>query len=183
MTETSPELRIFRRRLPHWVLEGAVYYVTSRLVGEPLTRPEIRWLRDRLAAGADRHYELFAASVMPDHVHLLLRPKPGDSLSRVMKGIKGVAARELNQRRAQKGTVWQDESFDRIVRDEAEFLEKLNYMYLNPVKAGLTDDPETYEGWYLSKGGQTGVSAQEALRFIIFWWRRHSCLRTMGGER
>jgi len=45
------------------------------------------------------------------------------------------------------------------VRDEAEFLEKLNYMFLNPVKAGLTDDPETYEGWYLNQGGQTRVSA------------------------
>jgi len=76
-----------------------------------------------------------------------------------MKGIKGVTARELNRRQGRKGSVWQDESFDRIVRDEAEFLEKLNYMFLNPVKAGLTDDPETYEGWYLNQGGQTGVSA------------------------
>jgi len=45
------------------------------------------------------------------------------------------------------------------VRDHAEFLEKLNYMYLNSVKEGLTDDPDNYEGWYLNKGGQTRVSA------------------------
>lgn len=159
MIDSSANLRIARRRLPHWVLEGAVYFVTFRLVREPLTRTEIRWLRDRLVAAADRHYELFAATVLPDHVHLLLRPKPPDSLSQAMKGIKGVTARELNRRRGRKGSVWQDESFDRIVRDQAEFLEKLNYMFLNSVKAGLTDDPGTYEGWYLNQGGQTRVSA------------------------
>ena len=159
MVKSSPELRVARRRLPHWTFEGAVYFVTFRLVREPLNRTEIRWLRNRIVAGADRHYGLFAATVLPDHAHLLLRPKPGDSLSRVMKGIKGVTARELNRRQGRKGSVWQDESFDRIVRDEAEFLEKLNYMFLNPVKAGLTDDPETYEGWYLNQGGQTRVSA------------------------
>src|SRR3990167_7329441 len=89
MVKSSPELRVARRRLPHWTFEGAVYFVTFRLVREPLNRTEIRWLRNRIVAGADRHYELFAATVLPDHAHLLLRPKPGDSLSRVMKGIKG----------------------------------------------------------------------------------------------
>jgi len=159
MAEISPQLQISRRRLPHWILEGAMYFVTSRLVRAQLSRSEISWLRDRLAAGAPRHYELFAATVLPDHVHLLIRPKTGDSLSRVMKGIKGVAARELNRRRGRKGPVWQDESFDRIVRDQAELMEKLNYMFLNSLEAGLTDDPGTYEGWYLNQSGQTGVSA------------------------
>lgn len=159
MIDPSAKLRFFRRRLPHWVLEGAVYFVTFRLVRQPLTRAEIRWLRNRLVAAGDRHYELLATSVLPDHVHLLLRPRHRDSLSGVMKGIKGVTARELNRRRGRRGRVGQDESFDRIVRDQAEFLEKLNYMYLNPVKAGLTDDPESYEGWYLNESRQTGVSA------------------------
>ncbi len=77
-----------------------------------------------------------------------------------MKGIKGKTARLLNQGRRSKGSVWQAESFDRIVRDQAELDEKLEYMLNNPVKAGLTADPWNYAGWYFrEKGGQTGMSA------------------------
>ncbi|MFQ5778909.1 MAG: transposase, partial [Terriglobia bacterium] len=163
VSELSPELRITRRRLPHWALEGAAYFVTFRLFREPLTLEEIRLVRDHIVSGDPRYYELLAVTVLADHVHLLLRPEVGRSLGRVMKGIKGVTARELNRRRGRKGSIWQDESFDRIVRDEAELLEKLNYMFLNPVKAGLTNDPRNYPGWYLggerAQGGQTGMSA------------------------
>ncbi|MBI2956873.1 MAG: transposase [Acidobacteria bacterium] len=148
VSELSPKLRITRRRLPHWTLEGATYYITFRLFREPLTLEEIRFVRDHIVSGDPRYYELLAAAVLPDHVHLLLRPATRMSLSLVMKGIKGVTARELNRRRRRKGPIWQDESYDRIVRNQSELIEKLNYMLLNSVKAGLTDNPWTYVGWY-----------------------------------
>ncbi len=143
--------QITRRHLPHWTTEGATYFVTMRLRTVPLTRGEIQLVLEHILSGNGRFYDLDAVVVMPDHVHLLLLPKPGYTLSGVMKGIKGTTARRLNQSRRRHGTVWQDESFDRIVRDEKEFKEKLGYMYLNPVKAGLTDDPDNYEGWYVRK--------------------------------
>ncbi len=68
-----------------------------------------------------------------------------------MKGIKGTTARELNRRRGTKGKIWQEESFDRIVRSLAELQEKLAYMYRNPVKLGLTDAPDSYPGWYIRR--------------------------------
>lgn len=159
----TPRLRITRRRLPHWALGGALYFVTFRLSREPLTEDEIQLVRNHVVAGHDQFYDLLAVTVLPDHVHLLLRPKQGVTLSRVMKGIKGVTARQLNACRNRKGSVWQDESFDRIVRDEVELQEKLHYMFLNAVGAGLTKSPEEYEGWYFAgenlPGGQTGMSA------------------------
>ena len=157
MPDSPRKLRITRRRLPHWTLEGETYFVTFRLAARQLGPEEVVLVRDRIVAGAARHYDLQAALVMPDHVHLLLCPRAGVSLSRVMKGIKGVTARRLNQRWGSRGKVWQEESFDRIVRDQAEFDEKLRYMFGNPLKAGLTDDPWMYPGWYMK--GQTGMSA------------------------
>lgn len=159
----TPQLRITRRRLPHWALEGAVYFVTFRLSRKPLTRCEIQLVRNHIVAGHNQFYALLAVTVLPDHAHLLLRPKQGMTLSRVMKGIKGVIARRLNSHRGRKGSVWQDESFDRIVRDEAELQEKLHYMFLNAVRMGLTEKPWQYEGWYFTgenlQAGQTGMSA------------------------
>lgn len=156
MRSSEEKLRITRRHLPHWSLVGATYFITMRLRVQPLTEREIRILLDHVVSGGRQWYELVGAVILPDHVHLLLSPRARYSLSRIMKGLKGATARRLNQLRKTKGTVWQEESFDRIVRDQQELDEKLNYMFMNPVEAGLTDDPDRYPGWYFR--GQTGMS-------------------------
>jgi REP element-mobilizing transposase RayT len=146
----DPGLRITRRNLPHWNLESGTYFVTFRLAAGALTAEERTIVRDHLQAGHDKYYQLPAAVVMPDHVHMLLRPVGEYTLSRVMKGIKGVSARLLNQRRGTRGQVWQDESWDRIVRDAAELEEKLLYMAANPVRAGLVAPDEPCDGWVIN---------------------------------
>jgi len=47
--------------------------------------------------------------------------------------------------------VWLDESFDRIIRDEKELLEKMNYIATNPIKTGLVEKPENYK-WLIVRG-------------------------------
>jgi REP element-mobilizing transposase RayT len=150
MAERSTELTIKRRRLPHWTVDGSIYFVTFRLGTTPLSSGERALILDHIRSGHPRFYHLLAATVMPDHVHILLRPSEGISLSRIMKGLKGASARKLNHARSTRGRVWLDESWDRIVRDQKELLEKINYMLDNPYKLGLTDDPWTYEGWHWS---------------------------------
>lgn len=86
---------------------------------------------------------------MPDHVHVILVPNGGISLSRIMQGIKGASSRYINQRRGTSGPLWQLESWDRIIRSDEEFQQKWRYMLMNPVEKGLVSDPWTYSGWYL----------------------------------
>ena len=145
------ELELHSRQLPHWVLEGAVYYITFRLLVGKLSREEIDIVLSHIRSGNEKFYTLLAAVVLPDHVHLILQPKDGYSLSRVMKGIKGVSARLLNLSRGSKGIIWLDESWDRIIRDEKEFREKLKYMFENPYKARLAEEHENYSGWFLGE--------------------------------
>ena len=144
----TPKLTIRRRNLPHWTLEGSTYFITFRVLEGELTPTERKLVLDHLRSGIGAFYLLAAAVVMPDHVHLLLRPLPEYELPRIMKGIKGVSARLINAARNTTGSIWQDESYDRIVRDQAEFEEKLQYMADNPVKAGLVKVIEDYEAWY-----------------------------------
>ncbi|MGB5137669.1 MAG: hypothetical protein WBP29_03965, partial [Candidatus Zixiibacteriota bacterium] len=47
------------------------------------------------------------------------------------------------------------ESYDRIIRDENELLEKINYMFENPLKRGVAEDPWNYPGWYLTPNQET----------------------------
>ena len=142
------EVRVRRRRLPHWTLAGGTYFLTFRLRALPLDATERVLVRDHIVGGHTRYYDLAAVVVMPDHVHALLAPAAGVALPRVMQGIKGASARRLNEARGTTGPVWQAESFDRIVRGADEFAEKLGYMFNNPAKAGLVADGMGYDGWW-----------------------------------
>lgn len=146
------ELKITRRHLPHWTLEGSVYFVTFRAArGVAFDEKEQGIVLEHIKEGNGTFYHCYAAVVMPDHVHILLQPNEGVTLSRVMHGLKGVSAHKINLHRETGGQVWQDESYDRIVRDDIEFRNELNYMYNNPVKKELTEDPDNYVGWYLNE--------------------------------
>ncbi|MBP6003565.1 MAG: AMP-binding protein [Pyrinomonadaceae bacterium] len=78
--------------------------------------------------------------VMPNHAHVLLRPYDGHELAGIMKRIKGISARKINQFLGRKGSVWQADYFDRYMRDSEDLLRKLEYIESNPVKAGLVKD-------------------------------------------
>ncbi len=145
------DLRIKRRHLPHWELRGSTYFITFRVMAGSLSREEVRLVLDHIKSADGRFYTLVAATVLPDHTHLLLEPAEGVDLSRIMKGTKGASARAINKARGQSGSIWQDESFDRIVRDQAELDEKLNYMLWNAVKRALVEDPLEYEGWFVNR--------------------------------
>lgn len=151
MASSEDKLHVTRCHLPHWFRPGATYFLTVRLRARFLNEAEIKSMREQIVSGQGAFCDLIAVQVMPDHLHLLLRPRSGYSLSRIMKGIKGTLGRKLNKLRGTNGSVWQDESFDRMVRDQAELEEKLNYVFLNPVKAGLTDDPDAYPGWFIKR--------------------------------
>jgi len=83
--------------------------------------------------------------IMPTHIHLvfeLLNKKK--SISNIMGSIKKFSARKSNEYLKRKGTFWQSESFDRLVRDEKELYFIIKYVLLNPVTAGLVDE---YKSW------------------------------------
>lgn len=92
---------------------------------------------------------MHALVVMPDHVHLIFTPmtdplgKPY-GLSEILGGIKGASAHTINKHLKRRGPVWQDESFDHILRREEKLEEKVEYVRQNPVRKGLVKAPEEY---------------------------------------
>lgn len=143
------------------------------LADQMLTRVDgqARWLEDeriaRVVVDALFHhhrrlYMLLSFVVMPNHVHVLLRPLPLEErqarkpaplerqdeepapqfvpLRRITQSLKGYTAREANRLLKRTGLpFWQDESYDHWVRDEPEMQRIVNYIESDPVRAALVN--------------------------------------------
>jgi Rad3-related DNA helicase/REP element-mobilizing transposase RayT len=104
------------------------------------------WLRDPAHSAVveaalqffdGQRYVLSHYVVMPNHVHALVRPVQGHLLKEILHFWKSFSAHKLNEALGRKGTFWQDESFDCIMRNPAQLEKYSAYIQANPAKAGL----------------------------------------------
>jgi len=82
---------------------------------------------------------------MPNHVHAVVHPliPDGHPLEKIEQSWKAFASREINRRRGTNGSLWFEESFDRIVRDAEHLYRCVQYIGRNPAKAGLGEGDAT----------------------------------------
>ena len=146
------------------VTPGQCFLVLDREMDRAAFGPV--WLRDAriarvvsralLYGESGRHfYQLRAWVIMPNHVHVLLRPKT--SFPAITRWLKGSTARQANLILGRTGEAfWQDESFDHRVRNDAELDRIVRYVEHNPVSAGLVLNPGE---WLWSSARLAGESA------------------------
>ena len=82
-------------------------------------------------------YTLDIWVIMPNHVHVILQPSDGENLSEILHSWKSFTSRRVNELLERTGPFWQDENFDRIVRDLEELERIRSYIRRNPEQAGL----------------------------------------------
>ena len=90
------------------------------------------------------HADILAYCLMPNHVHVILVPSTTVSLSSIMHSIKSFSAKEANRILGRQGRFWNNDYFDRFIRDEAHFNRTVEYIEMNPVKARLCSKPEDW---------------------------------------
>ena len=140
----------YRRRLPHYKKSDRPLFVTFRKSTQGPFSPEARdVVLEHCLRGNAIKFHLHAAVVMPEHVHLLLTPlRDADGwpyeLFKILRLIKGASAHSVNRLLQQVGPVWQEESFDHVLRSNESFEEKLEYIRQNPVRIGIVERPEDY---------------------------------------
>jgi REP element-mobilizing transposase RayT len=86
---------------------------------------------------------------MPDHVHLLLLPLRDENgwpfaLVDILQCLKGATAHRINRLLHSSGPVWEEESFDHVLRSHEGLKNKCEYIRQNPVEAGIAPRPEDY---------------------------------------
>ena len=96
-----------------------------------------------------QRYRLLAWVVMPNHVHVLFQPIHGWTVAKIVASWKKFTARKICDDRQDNGEdagdpVWHREYWDRYIRDQSHLVQAVEYIHLNPVKAGLV---LTAEAW------------------------------------
>jgi len=146
--------------LPHWEDVGATYFVRCSLqrpATVDLTAPELgQIVVGALLFGDGQRYHLYDYTVMPDHVHAIIQPiasgRSAERIRSVMYTLKHWTARKINSALAREGSLWQEESYDHIIRSREDYEEKAQYIFWNPHKAGLIDDPAKWPWWGRGSG-------------------------------
>ena len=131
--------------------QGHVFAAMDRLLDRSrsgpfyLRQPEVaQMVCEAIEDGQERfsRYKLHSFVVMPNHVHMLVTSlvEPVSWL----RGLKGFTGNRATRLFGIPEPFWQDESFDRLVRDGSEFGRITDYIANNPVRAGLAATPEEF---------------------------------------
>ena len=151
----------YRRRLPHYQRDDRPLFVSFRvrtpfeLCREARTLALQHCLHDN-----GKTIRIHAVVIMPDHAHLLftaIRDAKGwtFALPEILRAIKGSSARSINRLSGRTGPVWQDESFDHVLRGDESLRETIEYIRQNPVRKGLVERPEDYQWLWVECGART----------------------------
>lgn len=145
----SPDVPVGRKTLPHDPPLGIdpadhIYFITicaATRGGAPLQVPAIEILTSVREYEKQGRWFARIFLIMPDHVHALLRFPPASSMRETVRGWKRWTARFLRVKR-------QDGFFDHRLRNDESLDDKARYIWENPVRSGLVENPETWPHFY-----------------------------------
>lgn len=164
MVTLRPNPYEYRRRLPHHQKSDRPMFVTFRTLTRDSLPPSARTLiLEHCLHDHGTKMTLHVAVIMPEHVHMLLTPLRDAAgwpipLSKILQAIKGASAYRVNRLSGRTGPLWQDESFDHVLRSDESFADKVEYIRQNPVRRGLARIPEDYPWlWQAPCGAHTPV--------------------------
>ena len=163
----------YKRRLPHFERPWAKYMVSFSTRERRQLSPPARdiVLKCILFGHEQRRYQLYAACVMADHVHFLFEPQVKEQnkegkpvfwpVAELLHSIKSFTAHEINKSEGKSGQVWENESFDRMIRGDADLEEKFHYICRNPWDSGVVPPTENYP-WLWTPDVEVGARASRS---------------------
>ncbi len=179
---TASEPTYSRRNLPHFERPWGKYMVTfTTRDRDILSEAERSIVLDSILHSRELgQIHLYAACVMPDHVHLLIEPqvKSHDSefqptfytLTEILQPIKSVTSHKILKERKRVlqndniKNLWEKESFDRLIRSESDLIEKYDYIIGNPVADKLVTQAKDYAwSWCREIGEHSGPAGDEGV--------------------
>ncbi|GAC1406381.1 MAG: transposase [Burkholderiaceae bacterium] len=135
-------------RLSRLIIPNAPHHVMQRGAARQAVfhdaddfRTFLHYLKD---AAKQFKLAIHAYVLMSDHIHLLVSPADLTGLARTMQWIGRHYVPYFNQKYGSIGTIWQGRYKAAVIDSERYFLVCSQYIELNPVRAGVTDQPADY---------------------------------------
>ena len=88
-------------------------------------------------------YRLLAWVIMPNHFHALIEIWQVP-MSKILQSWKGYTSKEANKILGRIGTFWEEDYFDRKIRDEQHFWRVIRYIEGNPARSVLVKAAEDW---------------------------------------
>lgn len=170
-------------RKPRFDLPDFLYHVTARGNNRRIIFLEeidyLRYIHLLFKNKQKYRFSLYAFVLMPNHVHLLIRPSRGGRLSKVMQAINTGYTMYFNRKYGRCGHLFQGRYYSLLVEEEAHFLELLRYIHQNPVRAKLVERVKDYHyssfPYYINEGKQNLIDKEEVLN--MFSLRKETGIR------
>lgn len=130
--------RILHRRVDRYLDQGyGECYLGRRDVADQV--------RESILHRNGPEYKLRSWVVMPNHIHLLMKPNEELELESILRRFKSYTANMCNRIIGRLGQFWQWDFYDRFIRDIQHFRAVVNYIEQNPVKARLCRQASEWE--------------------------------------
>ena len=140
-------------------LDGYSYYLTIVThQRNPILLENITLLRESFRVSKKKYaYSIDNIIVLPDHFHMIITPKISTQYPQIIRAIKYHFSKHLDERyyihlqqslsRTKRGSkpIWQKRYYEHTIRDEKDYLEKITYMYQNPVKHKYVTEANQWE--------------------------------------
>ena len=136
--------------------DGYSYYLTLVTQGrKPILIENIELLRYAFKLSKKRYdYRIDAIVILPEHIHMIITPKIATDYSKIISAIKKSFVYGLEQNVKDEGKaeismkkyhrghagIWQERFYEHTIRDEKDWLEKMEYIKNNPIKHNLVEN-------------------------------------------
>jgi putative transposase len=169
-------------RLARVVAVGVPHHITQRGNGRQLilTSDAERTVYMELLRQAVQLHSLnvLAYCLMSNHIHLVAIPQKPDSLASALKETHGRYATYWNAAHGNSGHAWQGRFYS-CPLDEAHIWEALRYTELNPVRAGMVEEPEMWN--WSSAGAHCGTVGADPCLTMGIWQKAWTPARWQTG--
>ena len=146
--------------------DGSSYFLTLVTYRrQPILVEYIEELREAFRYSKKNYdYRIDAIVVLPDHIHMIITPKISTQYPKIVSNIKrafvyqvvGKGAKRnylqdtksslsYAQYRRKHSGVWQERYYEHTIRNEKDWIEKIEYIKNNPIKHNLVEDITRWE--------------------------------------
>jgi REP element-mobilizing transposase RayT len=157
------------------LINEAAYHVTARINRREtcLTdAPTKELFLITLAAAKDKYgFTVDNFVIMENHIHLLIIPHGGGTLSEIMRWLLGNFAKKYNKQHGLCGHLWGDRFYSRPIININDYMVVSKYIDDNPVKANLVKHPNewSWSGITHRMSGRIDIVSNQLYQLLPFF--------------